>query len=849
MTLKNKSAGNYPINTFSAFFKKPYWSETKTRKSNVFLKIKSRMALFFNLHVKLKKSSSLKISTILTSLMLAYPSILNAQEINGKVIDSAAQSLEFVNVTAFINNKAQQTTLTDKSGLFNLKNLEKSILYRIRISAIGYKSVDTLINTATSKLLEIKLTLNEIQLKEVTVNTSKISIERKIDRTIVNVRNTFSELRGDALDVLGATPGLSVDGNKVSIVGKGTVSLMVNDRIMKIQEEDLMSYLKTIPSNSIETIEIITTPPSKYSAEGNSGLINIRLKKLPPDYWSVTLRPIVTQRTYTTGSFGGIYDYRKKTLQISSSISYSDGSSSAVERPLISYPDQFWSSMTERRDYTKSYNGRLFAELSASKRLILGIQAYYGKGRPFSKDSTNSLISDKISKSLIETLRGHGISSTQSENMSFNVNATYSFGRRDGKISYDIDYYINNRNSERIFNSEKKILNQSAVQDIFSSNNQAENNFKNFSHTLDFYQPLQKLSLNYGINFFHSVNRNDLNAKAIENAITIFKNDDVFKFTENTAALYGSVNFKMSNKLEFQGGLRMESTSTVGRSELTGKAITNNYFKVFPSSYLSYQPNDKNTVSLNYSRRIERPSYTSLNPFRRYINQFYYSVGNPFLLPAFIDNVELNYINNGNFTATLYGSFSREQIAQTAIPNSASKLVIDSIQNFFNSKVGGLRVAYVINQVKNFESINVVNSLYRTITQKDNSQAPNYKGYAFTYNIDNSYKIGKRYYIQMGFFYYSPQYLGIYRQSSRSGFSTGFRFKHSDKLEAGLLVYDLFKSSQAKLTTSAQGSAQEYINFYDNRYFRLNIQYKIGSTKLGSRQRNLKNESEKQRVN
>lgn len=125
-----------------------------------------------------------------------------------------------------------------------------------------------------------------ILLESVIVTGRKKLIERKVDRLIFNVENSINAAGGDVIDGLSVVPGVRVQNDKITIIGKSTLAIMIDDRIVQLTEEDLSNYLKSIAADAIKSIEIFTSPPAKYEAAGNSGLVNIKLKKVKKDSWN-----------------------------------------------------------------------------------------------------------------------------------------------------------------------------------------------------------------------------------------------------------------------------------------------------------------------------------------------------------------------------------------------------------------------------------------------------------------------------------------------------------------------------------------------------------------------------------
>ena len=331
-------------------------------------------------------------------------------------------------------------------------------------------------------------------------------------------------------------------------------------------------------------------------------------------------------------------------------------------------------------------------------------------------------------------------------------------------------------------------------------------------------------------------------------ADTLFDYKDRFEFKENTGALFLTADRELGTKFQVKGGIRLENTNTEGMSNTLESTYKNNYLKIFPTFYSSYKMNDYNVFSLGYGRRIDRPAYLTLNPFERYITQYYYSVGNPYLLPSFSHNVELNYSNNDNLNLSLYTNFGNDQIAQIAIPNENSKVVVDTMQNFYNTSTLGLTAIYTFRKANWLETNFVLTGYYRNIRQRDTAIVPNYKVYVAYFSMDNNFKISKKISSQLSFFYYSPQITGIFHRTPRYNLNVSVRYRICDQWDAAILANDILKTTQGKLNALVNGVQQYYNNYYDTRNIRLTISYRFGSMKVNAKQRSFMNEKEKQRA-
>ncbi|HAO29224.1 MAG TPA: TonB-dependent receptor, partial [Chryseobacterium indologenes] len=222
-------------------------------------------------------------------------------------------------------------------------------------------------NDSVGKLIE-----KEIQ--EVEIKARKKLVERKIDRLVFNVQNSTSATGGDAMDALRVTPGVKVINDKISIIGKSGVSVLIDDKIMHLAGDDLANFLKTIPSDQIKSIEVITTPPAKYDAQGNGGLINIVLKKTKKNSWNATIRSSYKQATYATGNLGADFSFQKDKITLFSSINTGDGTRKNIDNSCIYYPEERWENKSPRKIENKFLSTRLGLDYDLTNKLSMGFQ-------------------------------------------------------------------------------------------------------------------------------------------------------------------------------------------------------------------------------------------------------------------------------------------------------------------------------------------------------------------------------------------------------------------------------------------------------------------------------------------
>lgn len=310
-------------------------------------------------------------------LFLFSSCILFSQEfhLTGKIVDGKGVPVEFGEVLLLqkdslpvkeehINNLGEFSFQID-SGDYILKIQQfKRVIYSAAISMNGNHDLGII------KINSIK------NINEVILDGKKKLIERKVDRLVFNVENSISATGGDALDAMKVTPGLKVQNDKIYIVGKSGMSVMIDDRLIQLSGNDLINFLRTIRSDEIKSIEVITNPPAKYDAEGNSGIINIKRKKVTPNSWKSLISSRYIQGNYASGGMGANFDYQKNKIYLNLSINYDRTKRKIDENITNLYPSKLWSETRTKKNLFFPFTTRLGFDYKLSPKVITGISFY-----------------------------------------------------------------------------------------------------------------------------------------------------------------------------------------------------------------------------------------------------------------------------------------------------------------------------------------------------------------------------------------------------------------------------------------------------------------------------------------
>jgi hypothetical protein len=698
----------------------------------------------------------------------------------------------------------------------------------------------------------IEIFESQERLQEVTITSKKKLIVRKIDRLVFNVENSTSAIGGDAIDALKITPGLRVENDQISMIGKSGMSVMIDDKLIQLSGDDLIGYLKSIPSGNIKSIEVISNPPAKYDAEGNSGIVNIKLKKANENSISGNLKTSYTQAKYPLGNWGGGLNYQKDKLTVTSNINYNNGSNAPYQEYTINYPNYTWFETNKVRSFQNSLSGGATIDYKVNSKTTMGIQYSGALSKPIRKGVNTSSITNEnfVLDSLIVTPSRLGI---DRETHSINFHALTKMDTIGTQLSVDVDYFNYASDLNNSFNTNTFLPDGTEVPNRYSAaNNLSNQNIDIYSAKADFEMPLKWMNLSFGGKVSFINNDSNVSYFNTTNSFPDFdpSKSNVFDYKENTQSVYISGNKKLSQKWDLQLGLRLENTQTEGYSETLNQTNENNYLKLFPTLYITYKLSEEGTLGFNYNRRIDRPAFSKLNPFRFYTSSFNYSEGNPFLQPYFTDNIELSYIHK-NLYSSVYAYYLKNGFDEVSFVSPGSITQIVRPVNFFTEKSIGWVESYTFNKWKWWESNNQLNVYYSQTSSDIPNVISDIESWTCSFNSSNVFNLNKSKTIksELNFSYKSPSVAGSYKISGFYYFDTGFSFLFlKNKLQAAVNFMDVFRTQKKTFVQYVNGIKQENFDYRDTQRVRVSLTWNFGKSIKGQKKK-FSNDEEKKRTN
>ncbi|CAI2768944.1 TonB-dependent receptor domain-containing protein [Flavobacterium collinsii] len=788
-------------------------------------------------------------------LLVLLSSVLSAQvKVTGKVTSKDNNPIEFAEVILIGKDSAAiKSELTNEKGDFVLES--QPGVYELQVRQAN--------KTIASRNIELNADLDlgnivvdaAIVLESVVVVGKKKLIERKVDRVVFNVENSISATGGDALEALRITPGIKVQNDNIAIIGKSSVAVMVDDKIIQLSEEDLANFLKSIPSDIIKSIEVITTPPAKYEAAGNSGMVNIKLKKAKKDSWNALIGTTFLQRTYSDGAVLGSFNYNKNKLSISSSLNYKNGTRYVNQDNYTYFPDGLWHTSEPDKEKYARVNGKLTIDYQISPKWIMGGQFLYNNNDSKNTESPFTGVTDYTTGRLNRYLKSDGKEVQNPNIKSLSFYNEFKLDTIGKKLTLNLDYFNFNNKDVRTYNGISVIeVPLPYSEKYYAGINDNSQDINNFSGKLDIDYPTKWAVLSFGSKISNSQTHNDIfafNSGLVDTPPSEFiLSKNKFEYTENVQAFYISGNKKINEYWESQFGLRMEATQTKTFAESLSQSTKLDYVKFFPTAYVSYKPNDNSTYTLSYSKRIERPQFYDLNPNVTFLNPFQTIEGNPFLQPSFIDNLELTYTYK-KLETKVYFSYQDDMFNEIPITDPTTNLIRFAIDNFIDIQRYGISENFVFDKIKWWTSINTFDINYSISKSKLAITQGGQKGFNSMISTNNDFILNskKTLLFNLNYWYSFPGNDGFYKNDAMSSLSLTLQYLLLDKdLTLSLKGSDIFRTEVISINSRVNDVYNEGRYYRDRQALQFSVSYKFGNKKIKTGQRETGNEEERSRT-
>lgn len=786
-------------------------------------------------------------SCLLTARALAQ----GGSTVNGSVLDETGKAIDKASIIILNVKDSSEVkgTSTGADGAFHLRHINPGH-YLVVASAVGmakqYSDAFT-VDAQEVNLPALKLIGQVKALAEVTVTVNKPMVEQKIDRMVVNVDASPTNVGTTVMDVLQKTPGISVDkdGN-ISLKGKSGVMVMMDGKPTYLSSADLANLLKNMPSSELEQIEIMTNPPAKYDAAGNAGVINLKTKKNKARGFNgnVTIGggegkgPKANNSlnlNYRTGKFNFFASYNESFNKHPQTLDLVRKFRDTLGGPVASIFNQ-------HSDMDNEYGDQSFkvgTDYSLDKKTTIGVvfTGYFNPGYFDNLSKTN--IEDGLGNiDSVSATNGHTKQNFQ--NFGTNINFRHTFDTTGKELSADLDYLGYKTTNFQMYQTSYTTPDGTLLPPIDTLRGITPGNIRIYTGKVDYVNPFKhNWKLEVGIKASSVRTDNDAeydNLVAGKWLVDTTKTNH-FVYTEGIFAAYGSVTKVFSKRWTVQAGLRLETTDSKGDLKTTNETFDRNYTQLFPTTYIQYTLNDKNTFVLDYGRRIQRPDYSDLNPFKYFLDPYTYQEGNPFLKPQFSNNIEFSHTYHSFLTTTLNYTQVTDIIQQVLLQDDATHTTFVQQGNVARQENIGLAVNAGLPVTKWWTPNVYVSVAYNDYKGVVNGYPLEVFGYSVTGNTEQSFTFKHGWTAEVNGWYQGKQVSGTLIANPMGAINLGAGkqvFKGAGTLRVNL--QDPFNLAHFS-GYSRYGNVDVTIaNHWDNRVVNLSFTYRFGKNQQNIRE-------------
>ncbi|WP_168187479.1 outer membrane beta-barrel protein [Pedobacter sp. G11] len=787
---------------------------------------------------------SLIILSIFTSFEVTAQTTPKAN-ITGIILDENKKPADYVTVVLFkaADSSIVKTAFTDQAGTFGFTvNTKGNYFYKA--SSMGYKTlkskVVTLDDSQKIDFGSAQLSPTSQSLKEVTVAGNVPLVERKMDRTVMNVASSSIASGSTALELLQKAPGVNVDQNdNISMQGKQGVLIQIDGKQTYMSSGDVANLLRGMQSSEIETIELITNPSAKYDAAGNSGIINIKTKKNKSGGTNGSLTGAFGRGTKFRSSAGGNINHRTKSLNLFGNYNYYQRDRETfmeIDRIATVSPSNRY--FSQRSDFSKRNHGQNFkagVDYFINKNNTIGVlvTGYEGSNKEFSVNRT------RIGGSFAQqdsSVLANNVIRNKYNNLSYNLNYKSVLDSAGQELTIDLDYGRYKGNDDADYVSDYFFNNGSIIRPTVITRNITPSVINIKAFKIDYALPLKKqMKLEAGLKSSWVTTDNNLIAEQFLN--NNWQNNQLlsnqFVYDENVNAAYVNFN-KQFKKTSIQLGLRAEQTTSKGNSITTNKVIEREYLNFFPSVFVNQTLDKNNDISLSYSRRIDRPSYDALNPFVYFLDQYTYSQGNPFLNPQYTNNFEFTYLLKKKYSVTLNYSRTIDVITEVILPDNEKQALYQTNQNIATQNAYSMVINVPVSLTKWWSSNNNLNLFHIGFKAPDIAgQKLDNKSTSFQFKSQHSFKIQPGLSAELNFSYDSPVTFGVMEIGTRYGFDAGIsKSLMNKKASLKLAANDIFNTQINNINSAFPGLYYTLYGVNDRQYVSLTFTYRFGKNEI-----------------
>ncbi len=782
--------------------------------------------------------------------------------VKGNVTDNSNKALAAATVSLLqaTDSSLVKAAISDGGGKFDIP-VSKTGNYLLAYSLVGFeKNYSPVFSVSEGQTVTAKtVTLSPVvsKLQGVTITSKKPMIEVRADKTVFNVEASINATGSNALELLQKSPGIQVDNNEnISMKGKTGVRVYVDGKMMQLDTKDLAAYLKSINSNDIEAIEMISNPSAKYDASGNAGIVNIRLKKNKKFGTNGSANLGFVQGVTPKGNGSVNLNYRDKKVNLFSNVGVNVGDYQNILKLYRIQKDTLYNQKSINTNSNKSINIKAGADYFINSKSTIGVMATTNFGESEFTSVSKTPITYQPTGEFIKTLEALNKVPGNRTNANFNVN--YRYADTSGReINFDGDYGLF-RGTGRSYQPNNYYGGNNNLLYSIINRNSTPTDIDIYTAKLDVEQRLGKGKIGYGAktSFVTTKNTFDFfNDNSSGVPVKILDRSNSFTYKENVNAAYVNYQRQLNTKWSLQAGVRAEQTNSDGtltRADGTVQAdnrVKRDYLDFFPSAALTWNAHKKHAFNLTFSRRIDRPTYQDLNPFENKLDELTYEKGNAFLRPQYTNSVELTHTFLGMINTTV--GYSHVKDYATQVTDTTGNATYVQQQNLATQRIINFNIGSPLPIKKWWNGYANIWYNYQLFDGAIGNKAlsvniPSYGAY-----MQHSFTLGHDYTAELNGYFNGPSVWGAtWRTKSQGGVDVGLQKSIlQKKATIKISATDIFRTSPWSAVSDFGGSYIKGSGSWESRTFRINFNWRFGSNQIkNSRDRKTGLESEAKRI-
>lgn len=777
-------------------------------------------------------------------------------QINAKLVDASNnQAVPFA--TAVVLNSQTKATVraaqTDMEGNLSMKNLPAGT-YTFKISYVGFQTMVrdgiTLLNNQVVNLGTIKMSASKgTELNEVVIQGEKAAMQLGIDKKVFSVDKSLVSEGGTATDLLANVPSVQtdMDGN-VSLRGSSGVRVLIDGKPSLIGGGDVSVILQSIPASSIESVEVITNPSSKYDAEGQSGIINIVLKKNT----KLGLNGNVALSAGNRDNYNAntSLSFQNNKVNLFGNYSFRSGNRLGGGFNNIQYLNTvaggtaFADQNTDSRSHDQGHNVKAGLDYTIAPKSVVSFSAGLNVR---DNDRNEMLYINQFNAANLPVKLSNRSNDNEGKGNSFDLNLDFvqKFKKPKEELTFNLNYSEGNNDNFQFYDTDIYNLGGQLANDVLLERNLRDGWNRNYNVQADYVRPLGetgRIEAGYRSQFRDSKSATDASTFSDSTGAYLpnYRVSNEFESGEQIHAIYLNYQNQIGN-FGYQLGLRGEDAelnTTSGRFQNAGGTIYTPgkiaYTRLYPSVFVSQKLKNEQQVQLSYTRRVNRPRGWDTNPFLDVSDPLMWNQGNPNLRPEDVHAFEFGYskyFKKVSIISSLYYRQTNDLIQRVRSEPNSEGVTISTPQNLTRNLATGLELISRVDVAKLWNFTANVN-----LFQSKINGAPEYgiierSGFTWNANLTNNFNLPYNITMQLRADYRAPEVMAQGKRNAMYGVDAGAKYDFPDKKSSlSLNVRDVFSTRRWSMTTEANNSIVDFERYMQGTMANLTYSYRFGKT-------------------